>query len=165
MSMHGTDEFPDSIKIIFVNEVNKDGQIRQQEHLRAIIQQNKEEGARFLEMNIQQDGVKQLADGLQYKVLKQGSGPSPTAADSVLIHYRSMFLDGRAFDESYQRGPQGIRLSKVIIGLSEGIQHMNTGSIYELYIPAPLAYGDEGIPNVVPGGATLIYNVELIKIY
>ena len=165
MSMNGTDEFPDSIKRIFVDEVNRNEQIRQQEQLQAIIRQNKEEGARFLSMNIQQEGVVQLTNGLQYKVLKQGTGPVAAAEDSVLIHYRAMYLDGRAFDESYQRGPQGIRLDKVIPGLSEGIQHMNAGSIYELYIPAELAYGDEGIPNLVPGGATLIYNVELIKIF
>jgi len=165
LTMNGADEFPDSLKILFIDELNRDAEIRQQEALLAIIQQNKEEGARFFSSNIQQQGVEQLPDGLQFKALKNGSGPKPTAEDSVLIHYRAMFLDGRTFDESYQRGPQGIRLTKVITGLSEGIQQMNAGSIFELYIPSELAYGDEGILNVVPGGATLIYNVELIKIY
>lgn len=165
MAMNETDEFPDSIKLVFIDEINREGQAKQQEQLSALLQQNKEEGARFLALNLEQEGVKQLPNGLQYKILKNGSGPKPTAQDSIQIHYRAMFLNGQAFDESYQRGPQNIKLSRVIAGLSQGLQMMNTGSIYELYIPSNLAYGDEGITNVIPGGATLIYNVELIKIY
>lgn len=165
MSMNESDKFPDSLKLIFINEINQESQARQQEEMVAMIQQNKEEGARFLAFNKDQEGVQILPDGLQYKILKIGSGPKPTAQDSVQIHYRAMFMDGRAFDESYQRGPQGIRLNKVIAGLSEGLQQMSPGSIFEIYIPSDLAYGDQGIANVVPGGVTLIYNVELIKIY
>ncbi len=160
-----TDEFPDSIKALFIDEINQESQVRQQEQIQARIQQNKEEGARFLSQNKNRQGVQQLPDGMQFKVLKQGSGPRATAADSVLIHYRAMFVDGSTFDESYQRGPQGVKLSYLTSGLSEGIQLMNAGSIYELYIPSDLAYGDQGIANVILGGETLIYNIELIKIY
>ena len=165
MAMDETDEFPDSVKMVFISEINRQNQIRQQEQFIALVQQNKEEGARFLALNQEQEGVEQVRSGLQYKVLKEGTGPRPTARDSVQIHYRAMFLNGQTFDESYQRGPQNIKLTKVILGLSEGIQLMNTGSIYELYISSDLAYGDEGIAEAIPGGATLIYNIELIKIY
>lgn len=164
-TINGKDDFPDSVKLVFFDEINKQSQEKQQEQILARIHQNKEDGARFMAQNKIREGVIQLPDGLQYRILKKGNGPTPAANDSVLIHYRAMFIDGSTFDESYQRGPQGVRLSKLTSGLSGGLQLMNTGSIYELFIPSGLAYGDEGIPNVMFGGETLIYNVELIKIY
>lgn len=165
MTMNESNVFPDSLRLSFIEEINREGQARQQQQLMEMVQQNKEEGAHFLAQSREQEGVEELPDGLQYKVLKKGAGPMPTTQDSVQIHYRAMFLNGQTFDESYQRGPQGIHMSKVIRGLSEGLQMMNSGSIYELYIPSDLAYGDEGITNVIPGGATLVYIVELITIY
>ncbi len=164
-TLNGTAEFPDSLKVALISEIRMESQIRQQEEMQAQLQRNKEEGARFMAGNRERPGIVELPEGLQYRVLKQGSGPKPGAADSVLIHYRSMFIDGTVFDESYQRGPQGINLSKVTRGLSLGLQQMQKGSIYELFIPSELGFGDQGIPNAIAGGETLIYTVELIEIY
>lgn len=163
--MNGIDRFPDSVKIAFVNEFNIQTQARQQEQIAAQVMKNKEDGAAFMAQNQLREGVRQMPDGLQYRILKAGNGPNAQPGDSVLIHYRAMFIDGTTFDESYQRGPQGVKLEKLTPGLSEGIQLMNKGSIYELFIPSDLAYGDQGIPNVLIGGVSLIYSVELIEIY
>lgn len=148
-----------------IEEINNDKQLKLQQEMISIVQQNKELSAQFLDQNKIREGVQQLPDGLQFQVLKRGSGPSPTVNDSVLIHYRAMFFDGTTFDESYQRGPQVARLNGVVPGLSEGLQLMNKGSIYELYLPSDLAYGDQGIQDVIPGGVAIIYSVELIDIY
>ena len=117
-----------------------------------------------MEENVDAEGVVQLPSGLQYKVLKEGAGKTPRAGDSVLVHYRGMFINRDVFDMSYDRGPAGIRVSEVIEGLSEGLQLIPEGGIYELYIPPGLAYGDVTFANVIPAGSTLIYTVELIEI-
>jgi len=111
-----------------------------------------------------EEGVNQLPNGLQYKILKEGMGNSPSETDSVNVHYRAMFIDRTVFDMSYDRGPAGIRINDVIEGLSKGIQLMKPGAIYELYIPPDLAYGDKNFANVIPPGSTLIYTIELIEI-
>lgn len=165
MAIKGTDNFPDSIKASMIEQINLQNQMIQQEKMIAMVQQNKEIGAEFLAQNKTIDGIQQLPDGLQFRVLKRGSGPSPLPSDSVLIHYRAMFIDGTTFDESYQRGPQVARLNGVVPGLSKGLQLMNAGSIYEFFLPPELAYGDQGIENVIPGGVTIVYSVELIEIY
>lgn len=164
-TLNGKSAFPDSLKGVLINEIRMENQLKQQEQMQKQLIRNKEEGARFLSQNKERPGVVELPEGMQYRVLKQGKGPSPEATDSVLIHYRAMFIDGTVFDESYQRGPQAVSLNKVNSGLSLGLQQMKQGSIYELYIPSELGFGDQGIPNAVAGGETLIYNVELIEIY
>ncbi len=110
------------------------------------------------------EGVVELESGLQIKVMKEGAGKQPNPTDSVLVHYRAMFVDRAVFDMSYDRGPAGIRLNNVIPGLSEGILLMKPGAIYELFIPPKLAYGDKAFASVIPGGSTLIYSIELIEI-
>lgn len=165
LAMKGQDNFPDSLRLSMIEEINNDKQLKLQQEMISIVQQNKELSAQFLDQNKIREGVQQLPDGLQFQVLKRGSGPSPTVNDSVLIHYRAMFFDGTTFDESYQRGPQVARLNGVVPGLSKGLQLMNKGSIYELYLPSDLAYGDQGIQDVIPGGVAIIYSVELIDIY
>ena len=154
----------DSLKQKIIDEFNEELKKRLEKEGEKIVNQNKIDGARFLEDNLKKEGVKQLEDGLQYKVVKEGEGRHPAVTDSVLIHYRGMFTDGTIFDMSYDRGPVGVRLNKIIKGLSEGILLMKPGAIYELYIPPELAYGDKNFANVIPGGSTLIYSVELIKI-
>ena len=154
----------DSLKETIIDRYNTELNNRRTEKERKIADKNKADGKAFLSANEEKEGVVLLPDGLQYKMLKQGVGRNPSAADSVKIHYRAMFIDRKTFDMSYDRGPAGIRLNKVIKGLSEGIQQMKPGSIYELYIPPELAYGDQNFANVIPAGSTLIYSIELIEI-
>lgn len=123
---------------------------------------NKEKGEKFLAENAKKDGVKSTASGLQYKVITEGTGPKPKATDKVTVHYEGKLLDGKVFDSSYERGvPAEFQLNQVIAGWTEGLQLMPQGSKYELYIPANLAYGEEGVPDIEPN-STLIFTVELL---
>jgi len=137
---------------------------RLEEEAMELLEKNKEEGKTFMEENLREEGVVELPSGLQYKILKSGSGPKPGLQDSVFVHYRAMFIDRSVFDMSYDRGPSGFKPGAVIPGLSEGVRLMNTGSIFELYIPPHLAYGDKPFARVIPAGTTLIYAIELIEI-
>lgn len=128
-------------------------------------EKTKEQGIVYLEKNKGLEGIVELENGLQYKIIKTGQGNHPLASDSVSIHFRAMFLDGTTFDMSYDTGPAGIKLSRMIKGLSQGIQLMKPGAIYEFYIPWYLAYGEENFANIIPGGSTLRYHVELIQIH
>lgn len=126
---------------------------------------NVKEGAKFLEENKSKEGVKTTSSGLQYKVLKQGDGPKPTAADTVKVHYRGTLLDGTEFDSSYKRGePAVFPLNGVIRGWTEGLQLMNVGSKYRLFVPSDLAYGAHGAGAAIGPNATLIFDVELLSI-
>lgn len=123
---------------------------------------NKEAGEKFLAENEKKEGVQKTASGLQYKVITEGTGAKPKAADTVTVHYEGKLIDGKVFDSSYERGePVSFRLNEVIKGWTEGVQLMNTGSKYELYIPSDLAYGETGNPNIEPN-SVLIFTVELL---
>jgi FKBP-type peptidyl-prolyl cis-trans isomerase len=125
----------------------------------------KEAGAAFLAENKTREGVVEVASGLQYKVNKKGSGKSPEATDEVTVHYAGRLLDGTEFDSSIKRGePTTFPLNGVIAGWTEGLQLMKEGAKYEFYIPSDLAYGDRGSPPRIPGGSTLIFEVELISV-
>lgn len=160
----GRSVLPDSVKDAIIDEFNEELKLRIEEEGKRVLEQNKMEGLKFLEENIDAEGVFVLPSGLQYKVLKEGNGPKPMATDSVLVHYRAMFINRDVFDMSYDRGPAGIRVSTVIKGLSEGLQHIPMGGIYELYIPSELAYGEVTFANVIPAGSVLVYTIELIEI-
>ena len=124
----------------------------------------KEAGTAFLADNKTKVGVVELPSGLQYKVIKKGSGKSPKATDKVTVHYAGRLLDGTEFDSSIKRGePATFPLNGVIAGWTEGLQLMKVGAKYELYIPSDLAYGDRSNARI-PGGSTLIFEVELISI-
>ena len=124
-----------------------------------------EEGRKFLEANKTKNGVKTTASGIQYEVLTMGSGPLPAANSVVKVHYDGWLLDGTKFDSSRDRGePADIPLERVIAGWKEGIQMMPVGSRFKFYIPSDLGYGDRGSPPTIPGGATLVFDVELISI-
>jgi len=120
-------------------------------------------GEEFLTNNRQRKEVKQTPSGLQYEILKEGSGPKPSATNTVKVNYKGMLIDGTEFDASKPGKPVEFRLDQVIKGWTEGLQLMNKGSKYKLYIPADLAYGDNPPPgsNIKPG-ATLIFEVELL---
>ncbi len=121
----------------------------------------------FLEDNAQKEGVITTISGLQYKVIEAGSGPKPDNANTeVEVHYEGKLVDGTVFDSSYQRGtPISFFLNQVIPGWTEGVQLMPTGSTYEFYIPSELGYGKQGAGGVIPPNATLIFKVQLIKVF
>lgn len=126
---------------------------------------HKEDGEKFLDENKRQPDIKTTASGLQYKVIVEGSGASPKASDSVEVHYRGTFLDGKEFDSSYRRNKTIIfPLHGVIRGWTEGLQLMKIGGKTIFYIPSHLAYGERGAPGVIPPNATLIFEVELVDI-
>lgn len=122
-------------------------------------------GKDFLDANGKKEGVTTTASGLQYKVIKAGTGAQPKATDTVKVHYKGTFLDGKTFDSSYDRGePISFPLNRVIAGWTEGVQLMPVGSTYEFYIPSNLAYGERGAGGVIPPNSTLIFVVELLDI-
>ena len=125
----------------------------------------KEEAKKFFDENRGKEGVKETASGLQYVVEKEGTGAQPSATDEVTVHYTGKLLDGTVFDSSVNRGePATFPLNRVIPGWTEGVQLMKEGAKYRFFIPSDLAYGPQGIPNAIPPHATLIFEVELIKV-
>ncbi|MGB7342549.1 MAG: FKBP-type peptidyl-prolyl cis-trans isomerase [Phototrophicaceae bacterium] len=124
----------------------------------------KEDGVQFLQENLKRDGIQATASGLQYEILTEGTGASPSATDTVEVNYEGTFIDGRVFDSSYARG-QSIEfpLNRVIAGWTEGVQLMKEGATYNFYIPYTLAYGEHGT-GPIPGYSTLIFKVELIQV-
>lgn len=125
----------------------------------------REAGEKFLAENKLKDNVKETASGLQYMVMKEGEGATPTAEDEVTVHYTGKLLDGTVFDSSVNRGePATFPLNRVIPGWTEGVQLMKEGAKYMFFIPSDLAYGPQGIPNAIPPHSTLIFEVELIKV-
>jgi FKBP-type peptidyl-prolyl cis-trans isomerase FklB len=126
---------------------------------------NKAQGEAFLAANKSKPGVQTLPDGLQYKVIQAGTGPKPTAADTVTVQYKGTLIDGKEFDSSYKRGqPATFPVGQIIKGWTEALQLMPVGSKWELYIPSDLAYGDRGAGPDIGPNATLIFEVELLSI-
>jgi FKBP-type peptidyl-prolyl cis-trans isomerase FklB len=125
----------------------------------------RKEGADFLAANKSKEGVVTLPSGLQYKILKEGVGPKPTANDTVSCNYRGTLLNGKEFDSSYKRGePTSFPVNGVIKGWTEALQLMPVGSKWQLFIPADMAYGDRGAGGDIGPGETLIFEVELLSI-
>jgi FKBP-type peptidyl-prolyl cis-trans isomerase FklB len=126
---------------------------------------NKKEGEAFLTLNKQKEGVKTLPSGLQYKVIKAGTGRKPKLTDTVITQYRGTLIDGTEFDSSYRRKrPATFQVNRVIRGWTEALQLMEEGSKWQLFIPPNLAYGEQGAGHEIGPNATLIFEVELISI-
>ena len=126
---------------------------------------NKQAGAEFLEINRHKAGVVELPSGLQYEILKQGTGAKPSASDKVKCHYHGTLINGTVFDSSVQRGePATFGVSQVIPGWVEALQLMPVGSKWRLFIPSNLAYGEHGAGDVIEPNSTLIFDVELLDI-
>ncbi|MEY2559404.1 MAG: FKBP-type peptidyl-prolyl cis-trans isomerase FklB [Verrucomicrobiota bacterium] len=122
-------------------------------------------GEKFLAENKKKEGVKTTASGLQYKVLKEGTGPSPKETDTVVTHYKGTLLDGTEFDSSIKRNePATFPVNRVIKGWTEALQLMKVGSKYQLFIPSSLAYAERGAGREIGPNSTLIFEVELISI-
>ena len=141
-------------------------QMAQAERREAEAVDNVEEGRAFLEENAQREGVMVTESGLQYRVIEESEGVSPTADDEVEVHYRGTLINGEEFDSSYERGETAtFPLNRVIPGWTEGLQLMTEGSTYEFFIPGDLAYGSNPPPgSTIPPGAVLIFEVELIDV-
>jgi len=143
------------------NEVRK----QQQEKAQQAGAANKTEGEAFLAANKSKDGVVTLPSGLQYKILTAGTGPKPTASDSVKCNYRGTLINGTEFDSSYKRGqPTTFGVGQVIKGWTEALQLMPVGSKWQLFVPANLAYGERGAGAEIGPNSTLIFEVELLSI-
>lgn len=138
---------------------------KQTEKMKAVGEKNKKEGEAFLAANKKKEGVKTLPSGLQYKIIKEGTGKTPKTTDKVTCHYQGTLIDGTEFDSSYKRGePATFPVNGVIPGWTEALQLMKTGSKWQLFIPSKLAYGERGAgPNIGPN-AVLIFTIELQSI-
>ncbi|GAB3027489.1 hypothetical protein GCM10027051_35480 [Niabella terrae] len=140
-------------------------QIKLRAAMNAKIDQQKQEGRDFLAANKSKEGILELASGIQYEILKDGTGLQPAATDSITAHYKGALLNGKVFDSSFERNqPFTARLTQLISGWQQTIPLMKEGSHWRLWIPSDLAYGDRGAGSDIPGGATLMFEVELIKV-
>ncbi len=129
------------------------------------IQAQKDAGAAFMNINKDKPGVITLAEGIQYEVIKEGTGEKPSIASKVKAHYRGALLDGKEFDSSFKRNqPFVAPLRSLIEGWQIVIPMMKEGSHWKIWIPSHLAYGDRGAGSDIPGGATLLFEVELLEI-
>ena len=138
---------------------------KQSERMKKLGEENKKAGDAFLAENKKKPGVVTLPSGLQYKVVKEGTGKSPKATDTVTVNYRGTLLDGSEFDSSYKRGePATFQVNGVIPGWTEALQKMKTGAKWQIFIPSNLAYGERGAGGMIGPNATLIFEVDLISI-
>jgi FKBP-type peptidyl-prolyl cis-trans isomerase len=128
-------------------------------------EKNSKEGEAFLAENKTKEGVVTTASGLQYKIVKEGTGPKPTLEDTVVCHYRGTLIDGTEFDSSYKRNePAKFPVKGVIKGWTEALQLMSVGSTWQLFVPSSLAYGERGVGSQIGPNTMLIFDVELISI-
>ncbi len=140
-------------------------QKKQEEQAKVTGDKNKKAGEAFLAENKTKAGVKTTTSGLQYSVIKEGTGVKPKATDKVKVHYKGTLLDGTIFDSSYDRGePASFTLNQVIPGWTEGVQLMTVGSTYKFFVPSNLAYGERQAGPQIGPNSTLIFEVELISI-
>lgn len=129
------------------------------------IKKGGENAADYRQQNAGKEGVVVTSSGLQYKIIKQGQGKSPSATDQVLVHYRGRLIDGTEFDSSYKRNrPASFKVNRVIKGWSEALQLMSPGAEWQLTVPPELGYGERGAGRLIPPDSTLIFDVELIAV-
>jgi FKBP-type peptidyl-prolyl cis-trans isomerase FklB len=156
-----TDEEAKTVMTAFRNEMMQKQQAKAQQAGDA----NKLAGEKFLAANKTKEGVVALPDGLQYKIIKQGTGPKPTASDTVVTNYRGTLIDGTEFDSSYKTGqPVTFGVGQVIKGWTEALQLMPVGSKWQLFIPSNLAYGERSPGGEIGPNSTLIFEIELVSI-
>lgn len=160
-------EAQDTLKALQAELGKKQEEMRKEEaaKMKELGDANKKEGDEFLAANKTKEGVTTLPDGLQYKILQEGTGPKPAATDEVTVNYRGTLVNGTEFDSSYKRNqPATFGLNGIIKGWTEALQLMPVGSKWQLFIPSELAYGPSGRQPVIGPNATLVFEVELISI-
>ncbi len=144
--------------------LQKEVMAKQQEQFKKLAEKNLQEGKKFLLENRKKEGVKTTTSGLQYKVLKKGTGKKPGLEDTVTVHYRGRLIDGTEFDSSYKRNePATFPVKGVIAGWTEALQMMKEGANWQIFIPADLAYGEKGVPGIGPN-SVLVFDVELLSV-
>jgi FKBP-type peptidyl-prolyl cis-trans isomerase len=159
------DVYNEKTLLISQEEANMTIQQKLQQFMTRKTNAEKEEGIKFLEANKKRPDVVTLSSGLQYEILTKGTGPVPKATDTVKANYIGSLIDGKEFDNSYKRGqPLEIPVSGVIQGWVEALQLMPVGSKWKLFIPSDLGYGDRGAGGAIPGGAALVFTIELLEI-
>jgi FKBP-type peptidyl-prolyl cis-trans isomerase FklB len=142
----------------------KESMAKQAEKAKILGEENEKKGEVFLAENKKKDSVVTLPDGLQYKILRDGTGKTPTLEDTVTVQYRGSLIDGTEFDNSYKRGqPASFTLPGVIKGWQEALQLMKTGAKWQIFIPSNLGYGEKGYGSVIPPNSVLIFEIELIS--
>jgi FKBP-type peptidyl-prolyl cis-trans isomerase len=147
------------------NTANMTVQQKIQEFMSRKLGKVKEEGRVFLEENKKQPGVEVLPSGIQYKIITQGTGVKPRLEDTIKVHYRGTTIDGQIFDDSYSRGePIEFQLGGLIEGWKQTLVLMPAGSKWKLFIPSDYAYGDNGAGSKIPGGSTLVFELELLEV-
>ena len=145
--------------------IQTENQNKQMAKMKTTGEANKKEGEAFLATNKTKEGVKTTASGLQYKVIKEGTGATPKSTDTVSAHYRGTLINGKEFDSSYKRNePLKFPVTRVIPGWTEAIQLMKVGSKYQLFVPSDLAYRENGAGPEIGPNTTLIFEVELLGI-
>ncbi|MCE9605948.1 MAG: FKBP-type peptidyl-prolyl cis-trans isomerase [Planctomycetia bacterium] len=149
-----------------IKEFSEAQQLKENAQLKEQSEKNNAEGAAFLAANGKKEGVKTLESGVQYKVVKEGTGATPKLTDTVTTHYKGTLLDGKVFDSSYERGqPATFPVNGVIPGWTEILQKMKVGDKWEIYIPGSRAYGLRGTPDGSIGpNALLTFEIELIAV-
>lgn len=148
-----------------MNEVMQRFQMDMMAKQQAKMEEGKKKGEEFLAANKNKPGVQTTASGLQYKIIKEGSGPIPNQDSKLTAHYKGMLVDGKVFDSSYDRNqPFNLTMGQVIPGWQEALKMMKEGSKWELYIPSELGYGPQGAPPTIPPNAVLVFELELLKV-
>ena len=150
----------DSIRRRFADDVQQRLMQEQQE----LAEKNRKESESFLAQNRKRKEVRSTQSGLQYQVIQEGNGQSPTINDSVRVSYKGIFLDSTVFDSTSADNPAVLDLQRTIPGIAEGLQLMNVGSTYRFFVPPDLAYGAQGAPPAIPPNATLIFDITLHEI-
>ena len=146
-----------------LNQFQKDNAVKQEKKRREIAEKNKQDGEAFLAENKTKPGVVTLPDGLQYKIITNGTGATPVMNDTVVVNYRGTSIDGREFDSSANAGhPVQLTVGNVIPGWTEALMRMKAGSKWQLFVPSELAYGERGRPGIQPN-SVLIFEVELVS--
>lgn len=159
-------QLTDQEAVPMLTNLQKEMQGKRQESMKVLGEKNKTEGEAFLAENMKKEGVTSLPSGLQYKVITEGKGKSPSATDTVTVQYTGRLVDGTEFDSSYKRGQAAtFALNGVIKGWTEALQLMKEGSKWQLYLPSNLAYGETGTAGGPIGpNAALIFDVELVSL-
>lgn len=147
------------------NTANMTIQQKLQEFMMKKVNVQKEEGHKFLEENKKQPGIVSLPNGIQYKIIHQGSGVKPALEDTIKVHYKGTTIDGNVFDDSYSRGePIEFPLGNLIEGWKQTLVLMPVGSKWQIFLPSDFGYGDRGAGANIPGGAALIFELELLDV-